>query len=416
MPFRVLNTERRKARLNFSKVYSMLPAEEFKMLAIKYWENTIRSQERERLEQIMAESTELKKLFDSLSDPKLLKNELVALGESATLWRQLGIKKLNPVYVNRISQIRKVWYSIAAAAMIILVFTIVVRLQNGSSQKQKSANESLIRDEVSTGSSNATLTLANGSVIQLDPAKANSFQQGNTMIRNANGQLDYNDITAGSAPDVLLNTLTTPTGGIYRVRLPDGTAVTLNAASQLIYPTQFVEKERRVRLQGEAFFEVVKDANHPFLVESDGNVVQVLGTEFVVANYPNDHAPIITLLSGSVQITAGDDKKTLKPNQQAILFSKNIEVKEVEAFKSTAWTRGLFYFDHTRIDQACRQLERWYGVSFEYEGNVKSEAEAIMGTIERILPLNTSLEILHNIARVDFEIKGRKIIVRKAKD
>jgi ferric-dicitrate binding protein FerR (iron transport regulator) len=127
-----------------------------------------------------------------------------------------------------------------------------------------------------------------------------------------NGRITYQPSDVGSGK-ILYNTITTPRGGQYQVVLADGSAVWLNAETSLRFPTDFVGKERRVEISGEAYFEVAKNKAMPFVVSVNGAEVQVLGTHFNVQAYDDEAALQTTLLEGAVKFVSGTSAVTLKP-------------------------------------------------------------------------------------------------------
>ena len=160
--------------------------------------------------------------------------------------------------------------------------------------------------ELLPGSNKAILTLANGTTISLDDAKTGELAvQGNAVVqKGAGGELRYHAEQA-AAPAIVYNTLSTPRGGQYRLQLPDGSEVWLNAAASITYPTAFAGTERRVEITGEAYFEIAHDAAKPFIVAVRGMEIKVLGTHFNVNAY-NDEAAITTsLLQGSISLSRG---------------------------------------------------------------------------------------------------------------
>ncbi|RYE03798.1 MAG: DUF4974 domain-containing protein, partial [Rickettsiaceae bacterium] len=209
-------------------------------------------------------------------------------------------------------------------------------------------------------------------------------QNGISIVKKKSGQLVY-QVEAGAATSkVEFNTLSTGNGQQYQVKLPDGTMVWLNAGSSLTYPTLFTNTyERVVVLKGEAYFEVAstKDFNghkNPFIVQTNGELVKVLGTHFNINSYDDEAEIKTTLLEGSIELTIKNgtyEKIILKPQQQSSLNLANdhISVKSIDDAESEiAWKQGLFHFDHTEIKAVMRELARWYNVDIVYKGNIQN--------------------------------------------
>jgi len=267
-------------------------------------------------------------------------------------------------------------------------------------------------NDVPPGGNRAVLTLADGSSIVLDSAHNGSLaQQGSTKILKMDaGQLSYN--TAGAtAGQVLYNTIATPRGGQFQVTLADGTQVWLNAASSLRFPTAFTGSKREVELEGEAYFEVAKNAAMPFHVKVKKMDVQVLGTHFNIMAYDNEQSIKTTLLEGRVKVSNNGMIKNIEPGQQAELNSSSntIQVKEVNTDLAIAWKNGLFHFRQTNIHELMRQVERWYDVDVEYK--TPGNNQDYTGIVQRSQNVSALLRMLELTGTVHFKVEGRKITV-----
>jgi ferric-dicitrate binding protein FerR (iron transport regulator) len=265
---------------------------------------------------------------------------------------------------------------------------------------------------IAPGVNMATLTLADGSVINLDSTgNGMSLKQGHTKVeKTANGEVVYKSDNAGET-SVGYNVLSTPRGGQFKVVLPDGSAVWLNAASSIRYPTAFTGKERRIVITGEAYFEVAKNASAPFIVSVNNMKVTVLGTHFNINAYNDETVVKTTLLEGAVKVSSGSNISLLKPNQQAqVNYNGEIRIdKDVDVMKEVAWKDGFFRFKDENIKTIMKQLSRWYNIDVEFEGNVSMEGYSCM--LARNIPISTMLETLKETGRVHFSINGNKIKV-----
>ena len=283
--------------------------------------------------------------------------------------------------------------------------------------------------DIAPGGNKAVLTLADGSHIVLDSArKGDLSQQGVTrVIKLDSARLVYREAkktndgtaTAGST-DIGYNTIQTPRGGQYQVVLADGTQVWLNAASSLKFPTRFDGKERVVDLAGEAYFEVAH-GTAPFKVHilnatGDGGVVEVLGTHFNINAYADEPAIKTTLLEGSVLVLKGQEKKLLKPGQQAQVLpntagsgSSTIHlIPDADTEEAVAWKNGYFQFEGADLETVMRQLSRWYNMDVSYEGPMPEHQFA--GQMQRGLYLSEVLRILE-ASNIHFRIEGKKVVV-----
>lgn len=180
--------------------------------------------------------------------------------------------------------------------------------------------------------------------------------------------LDYTNLARNSVPVVkkMLQThsIVIPRGETFKLILCDGTEVWLNANSKLVYPTAFIERERTVFLEGEAYFKVTKDTK-PFIVKTDYLQTKVLGTEFNVKSYTAEDSHV-TLISGKVQVRSHENARfvDLEPGKDAILLSNGqFEVKEVNSEAYTYWKDGYFYFDELTLADIMKSIGRWYNVN-----------------------------------------------------
>lgn len=279
--------------------------------------------------------------------------------------------------------------------------------------------------DIKPGSNRATLTLADGRVINLSDDK-----EGIVIDVNALTYADGTEVVADAGPadaaglstavDKKYNILTTPKGGQYRVVLPDGSRVWLNAVSTLKYPNRFDPDERTVELIGEAYFEIapVKSADNrtatPFLVKSSKQTIEVLGTHFNVSTYEDDPLATTTLFEGSVQVVpVGDDNKVkLTPGQQSIVQEgMNTKIQEADLEKALGWKNGEFVFYGESIENVMKGIARWYDVEVIYKRPVQQKV--IWGAISRFENISEVLKMIEltGVVRFDIQIHERRVYV-----
>lgn len=297
---------------------------------------------------------------------------------------------------------------------------------------------SSITGDILPGGNKAFLTLADGEKIVLDSVSAGiiTIQGGIQVVKTGNGQIEYIPGNQDSG-DILYNTISTPVGGEYQLNLSDGTKVWLNAASSIRYPVEFKQKERKVFITGEVYFEVntliadVKTLNSrknavPFIVDINNGQgwIEVLGTHFNVSSYPDEECMKTTLLEGLISFTPGiiatpgteRVSKTaapvrLVPGQEVLLFPDGaVDINsEVDTEKVVAWTKGYFQFSSSSLEEVMKQIARWYDVEVVFEGKVGSRSFG--GKIQRDLNLAEVLNILRK-NNVDFRLDGRTVYVQ----
>jgi transmembrane sensor len=314
------------------------------------------------------------------------------------------IKKRIAFTPQRRKTISFTFISVAASVLLIVgiaAFFFWQKNQHGGTHQLPVA----LSQDMPPGSNKAILTLADGRKIVLDSTAPKTVSDG--MIKIDAGIISYD--TLGATPPKE-NLLTVPRGGQFMVELPDGTKVWLNAESSLRYTTSFIGNERRVALTGEGYFEVTKNKEKPFIVESSGSTIKVLGTKFNVNSYKDEEVFTTTLVEGSVQITKGTISEILKPGQQARVTESKIDVAEVDLSEATAWKNGEFVFRNTPVHTIVRQLARWYDLDVEYRDPVEKHLNA---TIKRDVPLSKLLHYLQETGDVHFKIEGKKLIVMK---
>jgi ferric-dicitrate binding protein FerR (iron transport regulator) len=194
--------------------------------------------------------------------------------------------------------------------------------------------------------------------------------------------------------------MSTPRGGEYKVTLPDGTRVWLNAGSSMKFPTAFIGKQREVVLTGEAYFEVAKHASMPFVVVTPKDRVKVLGTHFNVNAYSDEAGIKTSLFEGAVQV----GNALLRPGQAYI----NGRVIDTDVSQDAAWKNGLFDFDNKTLEEVMRQLSRWYDLDIVYKDKV---AVTFFAEIPRNTAIDNVLKALELTGRVHFRREGKKVIV-----
>lgn len=321
---------------------------------------------------------------------------------------------LNEATVIDIKQPKKLlWLKWAAVAS--LLGAVILSVVLSSSKKEIPAVAKIkqeikpYKNDVLPGGEKAILKLSDGSSIVLDDAQNGALaHQGNTDIIKVNGRINYS--TNGTSSEVMYNTITTPKGGKYQVQLPDGSEVWLNSGSSLYFPTAFIGKERRVELSGQAYFEVAKNRQMPFIVKVKKAEIQVLGTHFDVMAYNDENTIKTSLLEGSVKFVSGHNQRVLKPGQQSQL-STDGQVKvlnNINAEEVLSWKSGVFHFNNADVETVMRQLSRWYDVDVIYKSKPTERFFAKIPTNTKLSDVLMALELT---GKVHFQIDGRKVIV-----
>ena len=359
-----------------------------------------------------SEDTELKQLMQKHFLDNLEKSKGISPEVSRKLFKAIHnkIESEPKSKRRRVISLRK----IAIAASVIGLLLISVFLLNDKIGKKETVksetNQQRFKNDVLPGGDKATLTLADGSTIVLDDAQNGTLaQQGNSKIIKLDGKLSY-DPTNKNSREIIYNTISTPKGGQYQLELVDGSKVWLNATSSIHFPTSFIGNERRIEITGEAYFEIAKNPNMPFIVTVNNSEVQVLGTHFNVNAYNDEDNVRTTLLEGSVRFVNDGNINILKPGEQAQLTKNGMikVVSNVDVDGVVAWKNGMFDFENAGIETIMRQLSRWYDVEIEYKGKTD---DLFIAEMRRNIKLSDALKALELTGKVKFDIQDKKIIV-----
>lgn len=218
---------------------------------------------------------------------------------------------------------------------------------------------------------------------------------------------------SSSAEQLVINRVIMGKESKGSVTLPDGTIAWLNANSKLVYPEHFHPGKRQVQLEGEGYFEVVRDEKAPFLVETDGMVVNVLGTHFNVKNYENKETVETTLLSGKVEVfLPGLDKSiVLKPNQRISCDKQSgaYKLAEVDAADYIIWIGDKLVCTNEKLSVVLHKMKHWYNLDIECKNGVPLNQRLSL-TIRKESP-EEILKLLTLISPIRYTIEGEKIII-----
>ncbi len=328
--------------------------------------------------------------------------------------RRKVFRRVNPHVLNRYLS-----WGIAAAMLFVVGMIWMWRMPDDKPGLSTLAYQNIT--DIDPGGDRATLTLADGRKIFLDEADTGqlAIDRGIRIRKTEAGEVVY-ETAREEEGTMALNIIETPRGGQYKVILPDGTNVWLNAASSLTYPMRFADTERRVSLTGEAYFEVSRrysaDAPPeliPFVVDAGIQQVEVLGTHFNVSTYADEPTTKTTLLEGAVRVTdkSGRFSRVLQPGEQCAATGAEFSVLTVDTESVIAWRNNVFYFYHTDLPGILRQIERWYDVEFD-QVDIPADIR-LYGEIGKDKKLSVVLEALAANTGLHFERKGRRVAVTK---
>lgn len=369
---------------------------EFRKLLDKYLNGSISDRELEVLEKFKAELT--------ANQQPYFENEAHKNAVKESLWTAINPQTQNPK--RRKAYLWKV--SAAAALFIGLLTSAYFYLQNPTSTTPAVLPENAITLQLENG--DLQIINENGQVEVLDA-------QGQIVGKQEGKSLKY--VGNDAKKELAYNTLAVPNGKTFELQLSDGTVAHLNAGSSIKYPVQFVKGlHRQIFVTGEAYLDVAKDAEHPFIVSANGLNVRVLGTQFNVSAYPEDETTEVVLVEGSVSLYTeaegydADKNVYLKPGFKGSFdrTKNNIDTAEVITSLYTSWINGKLVFRNMTFTNILKKLERHYNVTIvnnnadltHEEFNANFGNEPIENVLEELkVNYGIEYEILDNTIRIE---------------
>jgi ferric-dicitrate binding protein FerR (iron transport regulator) len=363
-----------------------------------------------QLEQFKSKYLFIKNIrFDSLKQ-KVSEHATI---DKETAWSTILDKLENRPKKSHILLFHRTWLKYTVAASIVLLLSLSYLAINNA--KQVNAPPIIVNTTIKAGTDKAILTLGDGSEVNLDAETP--YQSKN--IHSNGKQITYVPKADLGTAKIAHNYLTIPRGGQFFVQLSDGTKVWLNSESQLKYPVMFTDGENRLveLLYGEAYFEVSPSTKHKgshFKVLTQGQEIEVLGTEFNLKAYRNESNIYTTLVEGKVTVSTTNTEKTLIPNQQLDFDTVNhhTTISHVDVYNVISWKKGIFSFKSMTLKDIAKVLSRWYDVEVTFDNPALKEVR-----FNGVLGKDQDLEvILKNIQKTNFinayEIKNRRITIK----
>jgi len=342
---------------------------------------------------------------------RALKHSFSLPGEEK-FWRQIdvgnawtAVREELSVKNTNVRSIRK-WF-FAAAVIVVSVtgisFIWKMMQHNGGNGKK----EATIVPAVPISKDELQLQLAGGETINLPYNQSKQdIKAGDVQLSADAKRLEY---TGGKALGNSYNTLTVPPKKDYKLLLSDGTEVWLNATSRLRFPFNFTGNKREVYLEGEAYFQVHRDASKPFIVHTQHTDIEVLGTSFNVNAYDED-ITCTSLVSGAV-ITRADNKAIhLLPGQEAVYQnSKGYKVVDFDEREVLGWMQGVYMFHNTSLSDIAEVIERWYGIQVVFDEKALA-SKKFTGGLEKLQRLDYFLETLQLISGLNYKYDEKGVL------
>ncbi|MEQ7800921.1 FecR family protein [Pedobacter sp. ASV1-7] len=382
--------------------------QELSLLVAGYLNGNLSPDQEKELNNFRQASVENEQWFQAFCEEANIAAQLKMYysADKASVWNKTRNKIIAETYTPAIRKVN-IWWRITAAAAVVIILATAGLLFLNSPTSTKNQQKNNYANTIAPGKNQASITLANGKTINL------SDQKNGVIIDDL--ALTYNDgskIQDGVASTEGVQTISTPKGGTYQVRLPDGTQVWLNAASSLTYNTSLNKVSTRiVKLRGEAYFEVAKDKKRPFVVKTDQQQVEVLGTHFNVNAYEDESGTNTTLIEGLVKVVGKTGNKILNPGQHLFNNYKELKVGQANVEETMSWKNGYFRFNDEKIESVMRKLSRWYDIEVQYEG--KPSDEEFNGKISMFNNLDKVLTMLEKTKSIHFKVEGRRVTVMK---
>ena len=306
---------------------------------------------------------------------------------------------------------RRIGWSVAAAVAVLVVFTWVMFLGGEKSPETVIAQSVIGRP----GESKALLVLSSGTKVELNSQIGDTIREEGRSILNERDYIDYSRQDNDSqVKEVVYNELIVPAGGEYRLVLSDGSVVYMNSESRLKYPVKFIEDKRVVKLEGEAYFDVTHDEQHPFIVHTEQLNVKVLGTGFNVMAYKGDARTEVTLVHGKVDVKSKNISEILTPSRQFVMNNdtREYEVRSVNVNTYVDWKNGILNFDAMPLEELGEKVSRWYGVKFFFSKESLKYLK-FSGAFKKYNNIDYILDLIEATTDVSFELKGDVVIVNE---
>ena len=374
----------------------------------KYFSGTIMPDEQRLLDSWMKEKEEHKQLFDRLRKDTRFAEEYGIFREVDTTraWETFRVK-------NGLRRQRRMttWIKYAAVIALPLLIAGVWLLfpRGGERSIPVAQNTKIVKREESP-----VLEVVGGGKVILEKEKDKMIEAGRGVdVQQSSGMLVYSDSVVSEYVDT--NVLRIPKGGEFKLQLADGTRVYLNSATDLRYPVAFTGPERRVYLKGEAYFEVAKDVEHPFIVVTDDVQVRVYGTSFNVNTLGADGVRTV-LVEGKVGIRGQDlDREyVLKPNELAFYDrnSRDMKIETVDPDLYTLWRKGIFVFERATLENIMNTLSLWYDMEVFFQSESAKQLH-FSGHMKRYEQIEDILHAITDATGVVFTINDRTVCVSR---
>ena len=385
-------------------------------LILKSWAGTLTQPEEERLNELL-EDPEWARLKQDLEDDRFIMGRFKEyekydkIADFSCFLKRIRKHKKRRVLT---ASVRRTIY-VAASLLVFVMAGGVWWSERTAMISPEEGREIVIETTIDRNS--VRLILGDNRMIPLTH-KNEAIVLGMRGILHSEGlrTLNYKYVKSDSLENVSeYHTLIVPKGERQKVIFSDSSWVILNAQSTMKYPVAFRGEERKVYVEGEAYFAVAKDTEMPFRVEILQQIVEVVETEFNVSGYTDEAAIYTTLVTGKVKVeTDSGENMVLAPGEQSMLDCRDghLDKQEVDVEKVIAWKKGMFILEEQTLEQIMQKFARWYDMEVVYRDE---ELKNIIfkGVVPRYTELREVLNILEKTNEVKFDIEERTVIVFK---
>lgn len=381
-------------------------------LLLKSWGDSLSQEEKEKLEELLEDPAWAKLSADLLDDNYFMNrlreyNKYNAAADFAQFWKYVQTKKKH-------TKVRRIkWWCLGGVAACIAILLCVEYAFRIFNHKVEQVVDKIAVAHLDASQDKIRLVLEDSDVVNLtDYVKTDKLLAEGIVMRTKTQSLDYSHVKQDSLRDTLIyHTVIIPQGDIFKMTLEDGTQVVLNAGTKMKYPVFFVGPERKVFLEGEAYFDVKKDEEHPFVVSGKDFSVEVLGTSFDVKAYEEDRVSNVTLVSGRIAMNTQDTSILVSPGQQVAMSQEHgITIRNVDVQDEISWMEYRLSIKEANLESIMKKLGKWYGVEIVYKKN-ELKNELYSGTIPYNISVEELLKLLNNTTNIEFTLNGGVIFI-----
>ena len=358
--------------------------------------------EREELKRWKNESSENIRLYEKYKSEEFLIRKLEFIRRNDI--NQAYLEFTDRINVTRHKRRKLLFYRYAGIATLLFLIGGGIYLKR---EEHKLSQPPV--QEIKAGYSKAILTQPDGTKVDISDTTFLAYVKINSGKPSPGKSIDKpvrHNLTD-------YRTITIPRGGEYALTLSDGSRLKMNSESEIQIPESFGENSREIYMNGEIYFDIVRDTSRPFIVHTTQGKIKVLGTSFNIRNYSDEIFLETTLVSGKVTFNKQGENTCLEPGKQLRLNKTTGEttIQNVDIRSYCAWKDGWFVFEKQRLENIMNTISRWYNIQVFYQDQ---QAKDILftGNIKRYNDLSQIVNMLTLTNKIDIEIKGTHIFIK----